>query len=300
MRHNLIISNCWFYSFLKCHFLDGCSCFLRGAVLSQGRGCVSGGLSLHSSWDIQLHPQPTNRGHSSPQSWAAGLAQGVRLSPHSLLTACSQPQDGCSTNPADFPEHQGLLETSAPRGVGQSHSQSISSSAQRHSQRPCYPPSQSLLDRALFKWTHIGSLSAFRCSCNFWKCCSWQKPWGSWPWTGCHSCQEHILTRVWCAECRGTQDLHHIQTTSSSLELPISLKGHLNSLKHSGGDNNTSTCPGTAALWQQQEDSKKKRKMTRAMDAKMNPKMSWFPVGRYLCLRALVLMRKATYSLMGH
>lgn len=59
-RHNSIISNCWFYSFLKCHFLDGCSCFLRGAVLCQGRGCIFGGV-CPCKLSPQLSPQPAHR-----------------------------------------------------------------------------------------------------------------------------------------------------------------------------------------------------------------------------------------------
>lgn len=138
-RHNSIISNCWFYSFLKCHFLDGCSCFLRGAVLCQGRGCIFGGVCPCTL--------------ETPSS-----ILNMQTEPTAQPTACSQTCDGYSTNPADFPEHQGLLKTSAPRRVGQSHSQAAPSSAQRHFQRPCPAtllPSHSLIGN--YSLTEMGT-----------------------------------------------------------------------------------------------------------------------------------------------
>lgn len=130
-RHNSIISNCWFYSFLKCHFLDGCSCFLRGAVLCQGRGCIFGGVCPCTL--------------ETPSS-----ILNMQTEPTAQPTACSQTCDGYSTNPADFPEHQGLLKTSAPEswakplpGCSQQCPKALSKTM------PCYPPSQSLPDREL-------------------------------------------------------------------------------------------------------------------------------------------------------
>lgn len=222
-------------------------------------------------------------------------------------TACSLTQDGCSTNPADFPEHQGLLETSAPRRAGQSHSQAIPSSAQRHFQRPC--PATLLLSHSLtgnYKLTEMGTYRIPVCLLplsvhvlNFWKCCNWQEPLGLLAMDkvpqlpGAHP-DMGLMSKMW-SDTWSAPLPNHIQ---QFIELPIWLTRHLDSPKHTERDNHTSTCPGTAALWQQVED-KNKRKMTRTMDAKMDSKMFWFSVGHYLCLRALAL-KKAAYSLKAH
>lgn len=104
-------------------------CFARGgAAFLRGGVCPCTPFETPSSiLDLQIEPT------AHPRAEQLGLP-GVS---ESHPTACSQPQDSCSTNPADFPEHQGLLETSAPRGVGQSHSQSIPSTALRNFRRSC-------------------------------------------------------------------------------------------------------------------------------------------------------------------
>lgn len=88
-----------------------------------------------------------------------------------------------------------------------------------------------------------------------------------------HACGATAATTAsWCADCWGACDLHHIQTTSSTPELPI--KTPLNSLKHMGRDNHSSAQPDTAGFCQQRVACKKAGKKPGTVYA--NSPLNWW------------------------
>lgn len=166
-----------------------------------------------------------------------------------LLPRVSDSHHAACSHPADFPELGVCWEHLHPGELGK---------ATHFVPLPCHPPSQSLLDRELK--THRNGhivLSAFRCSCNFWKCCSWQEPLGLLDMDKVPGA--HPDTGLMCRTTRSAAHPDHIQQSRASHLInrtPQLPKTHRKSQSHQHLPWHSSTMAAITG-WQKKEQDDK-------------------------------------------